>query len=179
MSDEVCDAGTDLGCLSDCTGDAPGYICSGGDETQPDTCDEVCGDDLITPSEACEDGNSVGGDGCFNCQAEVGWTCSNTDLTSATNECTEICGDDILVGVETCDDGGLGGCYNTCAGESPGYDCYPSGLGSDCTTVCMDGIHVGDEQCDDGDTNNVNGCTNSCTIMEGYSCYDVGVIPRS
>ena len=114
MSDEGCDDGGLGGCDTDCNSNAPGYICSGGDETQADTCVEDCGDGIITPSEACEDGNSVGGDGCFDCQFENGWTCTNTDLTSATNVCSGICGDDILVDNEFCDDGGLGGCTDDC-----------------------------------------------------------------
>lgn len=31
---------------------------------------EVCGDGVISPSEDCDDGNTIGGDGCFLCRVE-------------------------------------------------------------------------------------------------------------
>lgn len=57
VSDEFCDDGsTDgIGCKADCTGDAPGYTCLGGTPTTPSVCYETCGDNVITPSEQCED----------------------------------------------------------------------------------------------------------------------------
>lgn len=43
---EICDDGNlinDVGCLADCSGTAPGYLCSGGSTTSPTICTEVCG----------------------------------------------------------------------------------------------------------------------------------------
>lgn len=36
----------------------------------------VCGDGVIDPGEACDDGNDVAGDGCAACALEAGYTCS-------------------------------------------------------------------------------------------------------
>jgi len=43
----------------------------------------VCGDGIKTSNEDCDDGNSVGGDGCDKtCKKETGWECFNTGPTS-------------------------------------------------------------------------------------------------
>lgn len=55
------------------------WTCSGGDETQVDTCDPVCGDGVIVGSEACDDGDSDDLDGCSStCTIESGWNCVNS-----------------------------------------------------------------------------------------------------
>ncbi len=66
---EICDDGIpndDKGCLPDCSGPIPGWQCTGGDPLNPVTCVEVCGDDIITESEECEDwdGGPTALDGC-------------------------------------------------------------------------------------------------------------------
>jgi cysteine-rich repeat protein len=64
-----------------------------------DACDQVCGDGIVQPGEACDDGNLAVGDGCdATCQQEV-------------------CGNGILQAGEACDDGNLydwDGCSSTC-----------------------------------------------------------------
>lgn len=45
-------------------------------------CSEVCGDSKRY-SSGCDDGNTVGGDGCSNvCQVETGWSCSGGSADS-------------------------------------------------------------------------------------------------
>ena len=40
------------------------------------TCVPACGDGIVLPGEACDDGNAQGGDGCAaDCTVEAGWTC--------------------------------------------------------------------------------------------------------
>jgi len=38
-------------------------------------CFPYCGDGVVTSGEACDDGNNVAGDGCYQCQIEAGWYC--------------------------------------------------------------------------------------------------------
>ncbi|MCC6558096.1 MAG: DUF4215 domain-containing protein [Polyangiaceae bacterium] len=68
----------------------------------------LCGNTVIEPFEACDDGNLTDGDGCeANCTL------------------TPICGDGLVTGTEQCDDGGMvpgDGCDASCAVE-PGYQC--------------------------------------------------------
>lgn len=64
-----------------------------------DACDQVCGDGIVQPGEACDDGNLAVGDGCDAiCQQEV-------------------CGNGVLQAGESCDDGNLydwDGCSSFC-----------------------------------------------------------------
>ena len=46
----------------------------------------VCGDSFRTSNEACDDGNSASGDGCFNCQTESGYMCSGPYNSTSTCE---------------------------------------------------------------------------------------------
>ncbi|CAI2369382.1 unnamed protein product [Moneuplotes crassus] len=91
------------GCKSDCTIES-GYVCTGGDSANKDTCrlcssgfypnDSVqptecitkCGDGQRVGSEACDDGNTIGGDGCSSdcSEIELAWKCD----TSFPNVCT-------------------------------------------------------------------------------------------
>lgn len=43
-------------------------------------------------------------------------------------------------------------------------------LGS--TPVCGDGEIAGDEECDDGFTVDGDGCSETCTVEEGWTCTD-------
>ena len=129
----------------------------------------VCGDGIEEPPEGCDDGNTVGGDGC-------------------SAECIpEICGDGLLEPVsEQCDDG------NTLAGDGCGADCQlecgngvvdpgeacddgnqANGDGCDddvanggnCSfTACGNGVLTAPEQCDDGNATSGDGCEADCTL---------------
>ncbi len=92
-----------------------------------------CGDGLIIDPEKCDDGNSVGGDGCSaSCQVESGWQCT----TSQPSTCWSRCGDGVIAaGKEECDDGNAtpgDGCNEYCQRE-PGYTC--SGTPSKCVPI--------------------------------------------
>lgn len=39
-----------------------------------------------------------------------------------------------------------------------------------CQTVCGDKLTAGSEQCDDGNTNNGDGCSNTCQVEYDWSC---------
>ena len=107
MPGEVCDdaAPGDMKGCKDCTGFYPGYECSGGSPTEPSDCWEVCGDNILTESEECEDKNmpdnigTVGGDGCSaDCLLEGnGWICThNLNFPTAPyhwSDCEGVCGD--------------------------------------------------------------------------------------
>ena len=63
----MCDDGsiTDtVNCKSDCSGNEPGFSCSGGNAFSASVCVSVCGDNIITYNEQCEDGNNIPLDGC-------------------------------------------------------------------------------------------------------------------
>src|SRR5882724_7708888 len=99
-----------------------------------------CGDGTLTDDEACDDGNTVSGDGCSaNClMVEVGYSCA-----IAGQPCGHIakCGDGVATDPEICDDGNTmagDGCSPRCTLEL-GFKC--SGTPSACTpTTCGDGI---------------------------------------
>lgn len=122
-----CDDGNFVGgdgCSGTCSTEC-GYLCSGGDSLQADTCSFSCGDGLLVARhEACDDGNNADGDGCSSsCSIEVGWLCTN--LQCDTSSCTVICGDGMRRGWELtaqgyCDDGNrenFDGCSSTCEVE--------------------------------------------------------------
>jgi cysteine-rich repeat protein len=145
----------------------------------------------LSPDEACDDGNTSGGDGCSaDCRTvEPGWSCP-----AVGRPCIPVCEPDggLCAGV----DAGLG---STCGNGivEPGEECDD---GSDpnrtphnddnayggCTTQCSyggfcgDGIINGPEACDDGHGNldlyGEPGCSFLCT-KAGY-CGD-GVLQPS
>ena len=96
----------------------------------------VCGNGLLQAGEACDDGNTVSGDGCSStCTVEVA-----------------VCGNGIRQGAEGCDDGNTvswDGCSATCTVEVP---------------VCGNGHRQGTEACDDGNTVSGDGCSSACTV---------------
>ncbi len=96
----------------------------------------VCGNGQLQAGEACDDGNTVSGDGCSaTCTIEVA-----------------VCGNGVRQGTETCDDGNTiswDGCSATCAVEIP---------------VCGNGHRQGTEACDDGNTISWDGCSATCAV---------------
>lgn len=126
----------------------------------------VCGDGTQDASEACDDGNTNGGDGCdASCAVEMGYSCSGSPSV-----CTTTCGDGVQAGAEACDDSNTNdndGCDSFCATET-GYSC--SGTPSVCVTTCGDGTIAGSEVCDDGNANAGDGCSDTCGQENGYAC---------
>lgn len=165
------------GCADDTTGGAgepsdAGAIDAGG---CPDgECDAeiaVCGNGDREPGEACDDGNTSGGDGCSADCADVedGWICSLSGDCSL----APACGDGELDPGEDCDDGnesGSDGCSPMCDVEtgwrcdSPGQPCVPA--------ACGDGVRVGEEECDDANENDGDGCSADCEVEAGWVCIE-------
>lgn len=145
---EDCDDGADgdgQGCNTGCmTGAIDGYTCVGGNSTDPTVCTETCGDNYITHSENCEDGNAVSLDGCDStCNTEAHFTCTDTPANAGTGtaitSCVEVCGDGFRVGTEACDDAdtdGTSGCKADCSGEVDGWHC--SGGSTTAADVCTE-----------------------------------------
>jgi fibro-slime domain-containing protein len=122
-----------------------------------------CGNGEKTKDEACDDGNTVSGDGCANncLYVEPGYSC-----VTAGKPCRPIarCGDGLAVFPEQCDDGNKkngDGCSDACRVEV-GWKC--AGSPSSCThTTCGDGKIEGAESCEDGNNMPFDGCSADCT----------------
>lgn len=136
-----------------------------------------CGDGLINqPTELCDDGNVLAGDGCTAAcdQVEAFWVCPTPGQPCVY---TVECGDGKIGGTETCDDANLvagDGCDASCATE-PGYTCPTPGAA--CRPVCGDGLVRGREECDNGlDATGVpsggDGCDATCMLEDGWVCPD-------
>ena len=127
-----------------------------------------CGNGIIDPQEACDDGNRDSGDGCDrSCRIEPGFSCFEEPSV-----CETGCGDSSVAGQEECDDGNLlpgDGCDNACALE-PGYTC--TGEPSACVSTCGDGALSALEQCDDGNLLPGDGCSSDCRVENGWVCED-------
>jgi fibro-slime domain-containing protein len=124
----------------------------------------VCGDGVRTSDEACDDGNTTGGDGCSaDCLTVApGYSCAPEG-----GKCHRIarCGDGVVSPPEGCDDGNTvdgDGCSKACSVE-PGHRC--AGSPSVCPlTTCGDGMTDGGESCDDGNLLPFDGCSADCQI---------------
>ncbi len=134
----------------------------------------ICGNGVIETGETCDDGNTVGGDGCSaSCQQEDGWTCHEGKPCEPNGG--GICGNGKVETNEVCDDGntaGGDGCSADCKRVESGWTCPPNG--GTCTEkddVCGDGIVGGSELCDDGNTAGGDGCSADCSEIEkGWTC---------
>ena len=96
----------------------------------------TCGNAIVDPGEVCDDGNTVGGDGC-----------------SADCKSLEICGNARLDPGEVCDDG------NTVGGDGCSADCTS-------LEICGNAIVDPGEQCDVGAGGNADNadCTAGCRV---------------
>ena len=128
-----------------------------------------CGDGVRQSTEACDDRNTRGGDGCAaDCaQIEPGFICPAPGFA-----CVKVvCGDKRIQGDEQCDDGNArsgDGCSSECRLED-GWACPLTGAA--CVAArCGDGRIAGAEQCDDGDTQSGDGCSSECRLEDGYKC---------
>ncbi|MFT6400241.1 MAG: cysteine-rich repeat protein, partial [Bradymonadia bacterium] len=177
---EDCDEGGVTGtCNADCTEprcgnesieDLAGEECDDGGTANGDGCDElcqlepVCGDGEVEAPEECDDSNTDNDDGCNEfCFLEF---CGD-GIVSGDEECdlqgaeTDVCDSDCTL--PECGDGLL----NLSAGEL----CDTAGASdtcrADCTpVVCGDGVldDLAGEECDDGNTDNDDGCNDSCEL---------------
>ncbi len=135
--------------------------------------DTICGDGFRQGNEACDDNNTLNGDGCENCTILPGWSCKQ-DLQGM-ETCSQGCGDGITTISEQCDDGANDnedGCDAMCRVED-GWNCsVVPGARSVCATVCGDGIWVPLlEECDAG--RDSDGCSASCRVNPGAACTNV------
>ena len=127
----------------------------------------LCGDGVKQEGrEACDDGNTLSGDGCrADCTSEVcgdgvvdaGEDCDDQNLLDADaclNGCqAAACGDGVLFdGAEECDDG------NTINGDGCGDACR--------SEFCGSGILDPQEACDDGNLLDGDGCRGDCLKIE-------------
>ncbi|ATB28433.1 DUF4215 domain-containing protein [Melittangium boletus] len=133
-----------------------------------------CGDGIKQGAEACDDGNTVSGDGCTaTCsQIERGWSC---EVPGKPCVQTAICGNGKVEGSESCDDRNTesgDGCSATCATE-PGWICQSTG-GRCVAAQCGDLIIAGDEECEDGNATPGDGCSELCRLEAGYKCPTIG-----
>lgn len=132
--------------------------------------EQTCGDGVLDDDEACDDGNTLDGDGCERrCRfIEPGFVCKPPS-DGAPQSCIPFakCGDGAVSFPEQCDDGALSdgdGCDQTCKLE-PGFECM--GEPSDCAeTTCGDGTVEGTESCEPGlDAR----CTRQCQFVPDCS----------
>jgi fibro-slime domain-containing protein len=137
-----------------------------------------CGDGVISPGEACDDGNADSGDGCTGtCDAiENDFACPVPGDPCVT---TVVCGDGNITGAETCDDGDMDagdGCSDSCQVEM-GWVCPEPDTACE-AAECGDGIIAGSEVCEDDDAPPANGdgCSETCQLEPGYKC-DVPGLP--
>ena len=101
----------------------------------------VCGDNITTPPETCDEGEDNG---------------SRPGLCNATCDGTvpAVCGDTLVTPPEECDDGNTedgDGCSQTCELQ-------------DLEPVCGDGVMEGAEECDDGNNSDGDGCNAVCVV---------------
>ena len=80
VSIEACDDGNLIngdGCDSSCRLEGPQWLCQSyvlALDSTTSVCEPVCGDQVVTGAETCDDGNTVDGDGCSAaCQVELGY----------------------------------------------------------------------------------------------------------
>ncbi|CAD8193965.1 unnamed protein product [Paramecium octaurelia] len=110
------------------------------------TCNPVCGDQLIAIEELCDDGDNIIYDGCFNCKYQCQEECTNCQYGKC-KACIESYFFDIK----------KGRCLErTICIESQGY--YYDDKQNICYSKCGDSIKAGKEQCDDGNDAPYDGC---------------------
>ncbi|MGF1468718.1 MAG: DUF4215 domain-containing protein [Sandaracinaceae bacterium] len=133
----------------------------------------ACGDGFLDAGEACDDANTVGGDGCAaDCsEVEDDFVCPEEGQPCVP---TVVCGDGVLEGDEGCDDrneDGGDGCSASCRTEA-GWRCPVPGVAC-VADRCGDGVVAGDEECEDDDgasPEDGDGCSATCLLEEGFAC---------
>lgn len=170
---EVCDDG-DLVTETQCDYGTPACtLCNATCTATLNLTGSYCSDSVVDGGygEACDDGNTAGGDGCnAACTAiESGYECPTPGSL-----CNTICGDGIVAGTEACDDSNTiwgDGCSAGCTAIEAGYTCPTPG--SACIATCGDGLIKGSETCDDSGTGAGDGCSASCQVETSYVCSGV------
>ncbi len=147
-----------------------------GENPPADLCQLVvepaCGDgELNQDSEACDDGNTLPGDGCNGiCNIEPNHVCPTPGQPCELNF---VCGNGVREPGEVCDDGnadGGDGCSETCEQVDPNFMCIKEGEPCERVVFCGDGRIGGDEKCEDGNTEPGDGCDAACQVEPGWLC---------
>jgi len=144
----------------------------------------ICGNAKVEQQEACDDGNTLSGDGCSStCRLETGFDCPTPG-----QPCIKAgCGNGKAENSEACDCGndpnnlpngckavnglfyGDGqGCSKTCTREPHCQD--SNGKTRACDAVCGDGNLDPSEGCDDGNLSDGDGCSSTCIVENGFTC---------
>jgi cysteine-rich repeat protein len=133
----------------------------------------TCGNGRPDTNELCDDGNTLGFDGCSRtCQIEDGFDCPTWGVT-----CVLLarCGDGLVAASEACDDDNTvdgDGCAADCRVIGDGFLCpIPGRL---CQPLCGDGRLVATETCDDGNSSSGDGCSSMCQVEPGFDCPTIG-----
>lgn len=150
------------------------YGC-GDDATSGGYYGSICGNGVVEDGESCDDGNSVGGDGCSaDCKAiEPGYVCYEG---KPCEQVSGVCGNGKVDDGEACDDGNQvsgDGCSSDCKKVESGCKCPEKGGACTCNSeaICGNGKVEGDEMCDDGNTDDGDGCNADCMGIEnGWEC---------
>ncbi|RKH17269.1 DUF4215 domain-containing protein [Corallococcus sp. CA047B] len=138
-----------------------------------------CGDGKKHSTEACDDANTLSGDGCkSDCkEIEIGFDCPTPGQkcvvgTACGNGVVEAGDTDAGVKPEVCDDRNKAdgdGCSANCKTVEEGWSCPFQG--QRCRAAqCGDNIIAGDEECEDGNTTKGDGCSDICRLEPGYKC---------
>eukprot|EP01063_Lacrimia_lanifica_P022660 TRINITY_DN30191_c0_g1_i1.p1 TRINITY_DN30191_c0_g1~~TRINITY_DN30191_c0_g1_i1.p1 ORF type:complete len:915 (+),score=146.89 TRINITY_DN30191_c0_g1_i1:97-2841(+) len=145
----------------------------------------VCGDGNLhtassaryAPLEACDDGNTLNGDGCSaRCQVESGFTCVTVAVSPyQASVCRTVADTEgELRATAAVVDEALCSERDAAAGTS-GPSRAASGQQAEDAgneTVCGDVFQaLSAEECDDGNVEDDDGCSAECTVEAGYSCY--------
>lgn len=135
-----------------------------------------CGDGMVNQdSEACDDGNTLAGDGCSGlCKVEPNHACPTPGQPCVV---TFTCGDGVVNPGEACDQGkfqGNPGCSADCATQEDGYKCIPN---EQCTAMfqCGNGRIETGETCDPPNVG--NGCGTNCKAEDGWRCKPGSCVP--
>lgn len=174
LTNEPCDDGnteSNDGCSDTCQVEQ-GYRCEKPGEPCVPTQTSECGNGGVEFGETCDDGDAEPGDGCdASCKVEDGFRCPNPGSPCVPEA---KCGDGVRSPREQCDDGGVepgDGCDASCRMEGPYWDCSEEGEPCVSLVECGDGKALGEEEeCDDGDNDDLNGCSNTCTLTPGWVC---------
>lgn len=147
------------------------------------TCQSVCGDNLVTGDEFCDDGEELNGSG-YNFCAEgcvPGPRCGDDRTDEGNEDCDngvnldqyqtsdEACAPGCATPA-SCGDGQLDSLFGEqCDEGDTDNDGRYGGCNADCTLGprCGDGQENGPESCDDGNRVNGDGCDVACIIERG------------
>ncbi|CAI2386729.1 unnamed protein product [Moneuplotes crassus] len=145
------------------------YSC---DDSIPNSCFlAICGDGFYSPSEACDDGNNINGDGCSNsCAIEPGYQCYGIDNQT----CEPLSQNNVMMETLLQEIG----CALDCTFETD-FACTGQGAATQCSRVCGNGILLASDDlttsCDDGNLDDGDGCDSNCAIETGYTCTSINL----